>query len=59
MTTINGTISNGIEFGIDYLSPLTVTTSGYINAGTNDHAAAIRLLGLCRSRRGVYSRRAA
>lgn len=35
MSTINGTINNGIEFGIDYLSPLTITSSGYVNAGTS------------------------
>src|SRR5262249_35993741 len=42
MTTVGGTINNGIEFGIAYASPLTVTSTGYINAGNNGyHGAAV------------------
>ena len=35
MSSISNTINNGIELGISYPSPLTITNSGIINAGTN------------------------
>jgi fibronectin-binding autotransporter adhesin len=42
MTTISNTITNGIELGITYPSPLTITTTGYINAGNSGyHGAAV------------------
>ena len=42
MSTISTTISNGIEFGIAYPSPLTITTTGYVDAGNNGyHGAAV------------------
>src|SRR5215469_12480542 len=43
-TTISNTITNGIELGIaskNYPSPLTITTTGYINTATGYHGAAV------------------
>jgi hypothetical protein len=40
MSAISATITNGIEFGIDYPSPLTITSTGFINAGTNGYRGA-------------------
>ena len=42
MSSISTTINNGIELGIAYASPLTITASGFVNAGTSGyHGAAV------------------
>src|SRR5271154_3911643 len=40
MSTISTTKNSGIELGISYPSPLTITSTGYVNAGTNGFNSA-------------------